>query len=974
MRKGFLPGVYAPFILSGLALVAVFFGRVVSQGNNVPGEFRLEEQAKENESNEAMRAKEAMQNRYDRLKDENGNFTPAYYAAAVKQADQLLQSGSRAGALNLSWEELGPDNVGGRTRAILIDKRDATNNTIYAGGVSGGLWKSTNGGNNWSRISNWNQWMAISCIAQGPAPDYTIYVGTGEGLAQIVGTSFNSGTAGNGIYKLTSNDSPVLITPDAFDGTTVDPNSPWAAVNRIACNPLDASQIIAATQGGLYQSNDGGQNWTQITISGVTNGSSAADVKWSNDGQNIFASVGSNKILVRSLNGGFSWSKVTTTTNPGFPSTQGRMELAIAPSNSSVVYASIATTSGSTFGVYRSVDNGDTWTNIGSKGPLFDPFGGNNQGWYDNVVAVNPADPNKIYLAGVDLYTWNDQSGWKLADVGLGAGATNPNYIHPDKHAIVLAENNPNLMYVGCDGGVYKSTDALSAFPFPTYTVKNRGYNVTQCYSVAAGIAGEVMGGAQDNGTNYIDFKGNTRMAAKMVIGGDGIYSEISHIDPRVFFGGIYFGEVLRSGNATSSFDGFYDIKVDPQGHNQPSRCGGQKDQNATFISPFYLGETRTAANGLKNIKFGADKFYAAGEVVNVKSSTGKYPVSYTLPSDLNTGDTALIPDPIRSTCMISSYCGVWLTPDALDLGIIPRWFKLISSMNGTPYAFTMSKDGNTVYIGMSGGRVYRFPNFNAHIDTATYPVGPNAIGIIYNSAAEYTNTLVASGRPIEGISVDPNDPDHVVAVISGFSSVSQPHVYESTNGGANWTALTNGLPNMPVYDVVVHDANTIVIGSELGIWSWDGSTWHEENGGLPRVPVYRLIEKELYNDGCQVLYIGTHGRGMWRSTTLTAGGCSLTSGVNEVANNNAIANLSVYPNPVSSHSKISLTLDKADAVTFRVFDITGKLYREVTERNAIAGENLFDLDASGLSNGTYILAATVGNTRTQSRLFVVSK
>lgn len=973
MRKGFLPGFYAPFILSGLAVVAVFFGRVISWNEGVPGEFQLEKQAKEREENESMRAKEAMQFRYDRLKDENGNFTPAYYAEAVKQADQLLQTGSRAGALNLTWEELGPDNVGGRTRAILIDKRDATNNTVYAGGVSGGLWKSTNGGNNWSRVTGWNQWLSVSCIAQGPGPDYNIYVGTGEGLAQIIGTSFNSGTAGNGIYKLTANDSPVLITPDAFDGTSVDPNSPWAAVNRIACNPLDATQLIAATQGGLYQTTDGGQNWTQVTVSGVSGGS-VADVKWSRDGQNIFASAGNNKILVRSLNGGFSWSKVATATNAGFPATQGRMEIAIAPSNSSVVYVAIATTSGSTFGVYRSTDNGDTWTNIGSKGPLFDPFGGNNQGWYDNVIAVNPQDPNKIYMGGVDLYTWNDQSGWKLADVGLGGGATNPNYIHPDKHSIVLADSDPNLMYVGCDGGVYKSTDALSAFPFPTYTVKNRGYNVTQFYSVAAGIAGEVMGGTQDNGTNYIDYKGNTRMAAKQVIGGDGIYSEISHIDPRIFFGGIYFGEVLRSGNSTSSFDGFYDIKIDPQGHNQPSRCGGQKDANATFISPFYLGETRTASNGLKNIKFGADKAYAAGDVVNVISSTAKYPVQYTLPNALNQGDTILIPDPIRSTMMVESYCGVWLTPDALDLGIIPRWFKLISSMNGTPYSFTMSKDGNTVYIGMSGGRVYRFPNFNAHIDTANYPVGPNAIGIIYNSAAEYTNSLVSSGRAIEGISVDPNDPDHVVAVISGFSSVSSPHVYESTNGGTSWTPLTNGLPNMPVYDVVVHDANTIVIGSELGIWSWDGSSWHEENGGLPRVPVYRLIEKELYNDGCQVLYIGTHGRGMWRSTTLTAGGCSLTSGVNEVANNNAISNLSIYPNPVSSHSKISLTLDKSADVTFRVFDITGKLYREVTERNAGTGENLFDLDASGLSTGTYLLAATVGNTRTQTRLFVVTK
>jgi hypothetical protein len=176
----------------------------------------------------------------------------------------------------------------------------------------------------------------------------------------------------------------------------------------------------------------------------------------------------------------------------------------------------------------------------------------------------------------------------------------------------------------------------------------------------------------------------------------------------------------------------------------------------------------------------------------------------------------------------------------------------------------------------------------------------------------------------------------------------------------------------MPVYDVVVHDANTIVIGTELGIWSWDGTQWNEENNGLPRVPVFRLIEKELYTGGCKVLYVGTHGRGMWRSTTLTAQGCSLVASVSYVKKDIQLHDLNIFPNPVNDKSKISITVDKPSDVTFRVFDMTGKLYREFTYRKLVAGENLFDLDAANLAKGTYVLSATSGNAVTKSRLFTV--
>lgn len=938
--------------------------------------------------NKAQLAADAAKWRFDRLKDENGNYYSSYMANAMQQADNY-SSVSRSGSLGLQWQELGPDNVGGRTRAILIDKRDSTNNTLYAGGVSGGMWKSTDGAVTWHRLTGWNQWLAISCIAQAPAPDFSIYIGTGEGLSQPDGTSYNSGTFGNGIFKLDANDNPVALTPSIFTGNLYDPpaSAPWAYVNRIAINQTNPSHLLAATLAGIYQSTNSGASWAKLTLTGTLatyNNQPVCDIKWSNDGNNIFAACGYNtgtNALVYSNNGGSTWALEGNTANPGFPTgSSGRIELAIAPSNPNIVYALMATASACTKGVYKSTDAGHTWSSVAVGGPLFQLFeeggGAGCQGWYDNVIAVSPGDPNKFYVGGVNFYTGSVSSGITAADVGY-SNESNPYYMHPDKHAIVIAENNPDLMFVGCDGGVFKSVDALTDFPSPTYTVRNRGYNVTQNYGIGAGINGDVIGGAQDNGTNYIGFYGNDPMASSQVLGGDGIVNAVSQVNPDFWFGGIYFAALLRSADHTHTWGTYFDVKLDPQGQGGASVCGANTvSGDAQFITPFYLGETTNAVNGRLKVPFTPGQFYNAGDVVQLTSATSKYPFEVTLSDTVGPGDTVLVDDPVRSRIFLSTNCGVFTTPDALNLTIIPRWFKLTPSLDGAAESFVTTADGDNLYIGTDAGIVYRFSKLNMHSDTATYPAG-TSVGLLYRAGSPDIQVAnVANGRSIQGIAVDPNDNNHVVAVVAGFStSATQPHVYESHDGGVTWTGLTNGLPNMPVYSVVIHDANTIIVGSEFGIWSWNGTSWSEDNGGFERVPVYRIIERPLYEGGCPVLYLGSHGRGMWRCTTLTPSTCQTSVGtaVNNVKPN-AINGLSIFPNPVKDQGKVSLTIDNSSSLTLRVFDMTGKMHSQLTYQNVPAGTNLFDLNAAGLSSGTYVLAASLADERTISKLFVVAK
>ena len=940
------------------------------------GTFKLEDSGTESKSgiSKAQSAKEAMQWRLDRLKDENGNFDPSYYGNAVKQADEMRQRGSRSG-LGLQWQELGPDNVGGRTRAILIDRRDPTNNTVYAGGVSGGMWKSTDGAQTWTRLATWNQWLAVSCIIQGR--DNRIWIGTGEGLSSdLAGSSLGSGSIGDGIFTLDGNDNPVQMTPEAYPSGNLTNSSPWSAVNRIAINPTDPTQIIAATNSGLWQLNPGG-TWTQIQLPGISQGQSSCDVKWANNGTVIYATVNGNGTLVMSPNAGFSWSVVNHAHNTGFPPSEGRIEIAIAPTNSDAVYISVAAGApyGATYGVFKT-DSGSvptaSWKAIGLKGPLFDPFTSENQGWYDNTIAVNAFNEDKVYMGGVNLYTYSSLVGWNLADAGLGGGETNPYYIHPDKHTIVVAENDSNLMYVGCDGGIYKTTDAAQDFPFPNFMVKNRGYNVTQNYGIAAALTGEVIGGSQDNGTNYINYLGNTPMAADEVIGGDGIFTAVSHIDQRFYFGGVYYAALYRSGNTTASFSGFYDLKADPISQGSISACGASTAAgNAPFITPFFLGETKNAANGLITTTYVADAAHNVGDVVTAQSKTAGYSFQTTLTQMVNAGDTIQVSDPVRSRIFITSNCGVWMTSDALNLAIIPRWFKLSSTISGQAESYAGTADGDILYVGTNSGTVYRFNHLNALADTISYLPGVTA-SVLYPNTTNYTSKNV--GGIIEGLAVDPADNNHVVATRAGFSASNVPHVYESHDGGQTWAPDTGGLPNMPVYTAVIHGSN-IIVGTELGVWSWDGSQWHEENN-LPftRVPAYRMEETNLYTDGCPVIYLGTHGRGMWRTTTLTPSGCqtAVATGVNNIKPVQ-VSDLNIFPNPVQTTSKVSLTLDKTAVVTLRIFDMAGRLYKEVVYKNTIAGQNLFNLDGAGLSTGTYLLSATADD-RTQSRLFVVAK
>ncbi|MGH9855551.1 MAG: WD40/YVTN/BNR-like repeat-containing protein, partial [Blastocatellia bacterium] len=438
-----------------------------------------------------------------------------------------------------AWTSLGPGNIGGRTRALVI--HPTSPNTIYAAGVAGGVWKTTDGGVSWTPISDLIANLAVSALAMDPADPNALYAGTGEGY-------FNNGSVrGAGIFKTADGGA----TWTRLAGTNT---ADFHYVNDIIVSPKNNQRIYAATRTGVWRSTDGGATWARALDPEINGGCLDLALRTDQSGDYLFAACGlaagvSDTIqakVYRNANaeGAAPWGVVLT------ESGMGRTSLAIAPSNQNIIYAVSADSSAGPdrerlFAVFRSTVNGDSgsWTAQVRKTDstklntlLFtNPLAatqlecglnlGNNfvhQGFYDNVIAVDPADANRVWVGGVDLFRSDDGgANWGLASYWWADGRVAPRaaqYAHADHHVIVFHPQydgaTNKTMFVAGDGGVFRTDDARAnvargssaacnpANAAVTWASLNNGYAVTQFYHGAPYPDGKTyFGGAQNNGT-----------------------------------------------------------------------------------------------------------------------------------------------------------------------------------------------------------------------------------------------------------------------------------------------------------------------------------------------------------------------------------------------------------------------------------------------------------------------------------------
>ncbi|MFN3939938.1 MAG: hypothetical protein ACK4IY_05085, partial [Chitinophagales bacterium] len=624
------------------------------------------------------------------------------------------KNATRGGSLlNLAWENIGPNNVGGRTRAIVIDP--ANPNRMYAGGISGGVFISDNGGLLWYPSPGNESLGSLLVGAMTLADNGDLYIGTGEDNTGFYdgNASFTHGFTGNGIYKSTDGGQSftLLSSTEPTPGTIGSTGSAnWAYVYRLAAQPNNPNTIVAAQNKGLYYTTDGGSTWTpcfSVVTGDDMDASKASEAMFDSDG--YLHAVYSNR-----------YYRSVTASDPftldlygeGLPASGiSRTTIAVAPSDPNYVYAYIANTSEALLGIYRSTNRGLNFDAISpSASFLFNPPG--SQGSWNLCIAVNPADRDRVYIGGqVESYTWKASTGTWTAMTSSGYPTYFSKYIHADHHTIVFHPTDPNIMYFGSDGGISRTTNALS--DFPNFATMNKGYNVTQFHGVASGFYGEAMGGAQDNGTQYVNFLGNSTLEAREVIGGDGGKAEISKIRPEYLFGayvsfpasGANGGNLRRSVNGGQSVSSIFDCKIDFTGGGGTG-CSqdGAPDGGGEFVAEFKMWENWKLFNTFKGIleeggsveyPAGSGNFYQLGDVVNYEGR-----------------DIELTKSNIsESRLYIASGPNVWVTTGALfNSTEAPVWFKIQTGTTlGVPSAFEYDNTGDILFVGTSSGRLYRF-------------------------------------------------------------------------------------------------------------------------------------------------------------------------------------------------------------------------------------------------------------------------
>ena len=454
-------------------------------------------------------------------------------AEAYRYAEQKrAQNPDRAGIAGVVWENRGPFAVSGRTRAILYDAADASNNTVFAGGVGGGIWRTTNFQSTnptWTPINDLLENLAITTIYQDPNDTDILYVGTGEGWFNF------DAIRGLGIFKSTDGGASFSLLPST---------SGFRFVQDILTDNNGA--LYAATDVGVQRSTDGGATWTVVldNTTGAATGSTtpnhkfAGDLKRSPNGDLwvAFGRIYSDAYLYKSPHGTTVGSAGTwERQNPAM--TGQRCELAIAPSNPDVVYALVQDLGGFNASTYHvTTDGGTSWTQL--LAPTFCDQGTTTnftrgQAWYDLVITVHPTTPTIAFFGGVDaIRAVNATTVPVYTQITSWTGGNfcptlnQDQYVHADHHVILFEPGSSDRVVWASDGGISYTTDVNANLP--VFTLKNSGYNVTQFYSCAIenefGAIGFIAG-AQDNGTQRFTSAGVNNTTT--ISGGDGAFCHV---------------------------------------------------------------------------------------------------------------------------------------------------------------------------------------------------------------------------------------------------------------------------------------------------------------------------------------------------------------------------------------------------------------------------------------------------------------
>ncbi len=873
--------------------------------------------------------------------------------------------------VNNTYAAVGPTQNGGRTRAIAYDRRfnGTTNQVILAGGVTGGIFRSIDGGRSWKFVHPANQLRSVSSIAQDPTRPDTWYAGTGEPIGASVGYP-NTFIYGEGMFKSTDNGATWSKITSTNVADIVTFSSPWSFVHKVVVHPV-TGDVYAAAHRRVFRSSDGGTTWNEIfgSTTPATATGGIADILINNNGSRIYVAM-SGRNADRNLAGVFSsttgnagsftriaggvkdaadsvagWRAYDNSTVAGeYVAGWGRIVMALSPSNQNLLYvmvenADFATDSKSEADLFKCnmATTPFTWTSHGrnltanrtaegstNSTPKFMEL----QGGYNMALAVHPTNPNLVFAGGVNLFKSTDGFGTAAATSFIG-GIGSTTYTdelgtsHADIHALVFDPTNPNKMMVGSDGGI-GLIENVSANPVvwgfldaAKNTTYNSQFQTLQYYHVGIDPttgSRNFFGGAQDNSTTFRDRTGIIGQTPDsndhyVLLGGDGCavgMTKKNAAGNQHLFCAAQNGQFYRMNLFGLSGSGSPFTKIKPNNTGE-----------GEFITYFHLDPDNTDYLYYATI----DSLYRTSDATNVTATNWTYME-----------------------------------------GVAPAVSGSIFSMETTrgPYS------GNShLFIGTSQGKIYRLRD--------------PQLGLTSNQPVDITPSGMTANSVVRDIAVNPRNQDTVIAVVSNYSVNSIFWTGNATASQPTWQIIEGNLtlPSVRACEIIAKTTGIeYYVGTSIGLYSTTqingGSTvWSRETGatGTPAEMLNNAVVNSLAHRWTDnTLVVGTHGNGMFAATLGSP--ITITTAVNNPIRNNTDFISRVFP---------TITRDRVNYQIGNMYSIK-KLGIQVTSTSGAVvyrketGYQNGAVEMGNLPAGTYIVTITSGDRKYQSNSKIIKQ
>ncbi len=715
---------------------------------------------------------------------------------AEKQSDDKKTNEKMTAATamkNLAWRSIGPANMGGRVADVEGVPGDP--NVVYVATGSGGIFKTTNGGTDWTPIFDRQGTISVGDIALEPGNPDVIWVGTGESNVR------NSVSFGDGVYKSTDGGKNWqhlgLKDTDTISKIVINPRNPDIAYVAAVGHTWGPNE-----ERGVFMTTDGGKTWTKTLYIDQFHG--ASDLVIDEQNPNIlyagmwrferkpwtFTSGDEAGGVFRSIDGGRTWKKI----EKGLPKMIGRIGLAVAASNPNVVYAILEAKEGT---LYRSDDKGETFKQVYKKQDIV------GRGFYYTRVRVDPTDENKVYAVASPLFM--------SLDGGRNFSRISPN-THIDYHALWIDPKNPKRIWQGQDGGVAVTTDGK------TWEYKNN-FAIGQYYQVFADNAApfyNLIGGLQDNGT-WVG-PSQTREPAgilnddwRMISFGDGFYG-IAHPDkPDVYLtesqGGSvvstdmknreqqtvvpYFGLGGAAENDKYRFNWNAPLILSPHDENTVYLAGSVVFKSNDFGKTWAVISPDLTKNNRERLKD------AGGPIFTENTSAEAFATIISFAQS-----------PLQANMM-------WAGTDDGNLQMTTdggkTWTNIVKNVPKIPEDSSVSHvepsrvNVNTAYVAFDR---HKFDDYKPYVFKTT-DGGKNFNNI--------TGDLPVNAY-VHVVTEDPKNPNLLYAG-------TELGLYASYNGGASWIELNmKNFPHVAVHDIAVHQRDNDIILATHGrsLWIFD--------------------------------------------------------------------------------------------------------------------------------------------------------